>query len=635
MTAAWVGRVEFEDLLASLFDDAELRRWLAVNPDVSEISDLLPGPSVGLRELVHSTTDVLSRRGLIETRLFEHLIRDFPARQTDIRRVLQTWIAHKKLYTGGFAAHQALESADPAMQAIADELERTCELRELAVLAGEDTTLLDEKRLALRRTLRRGPQLKPHDVLLHDRYRLGESIGSGGFATVWRAYDRETKAVVAVKVLHSERSVDPTLRERFARGARNTARMSHPNIIRIHREMFEDGGFYAYVMEFLSGGDLKTRILKQGMDEREILTLFVRLCDALQHAHQLGFIHRDVTPSNIVLDAHGSPRLTDFDMMKALDTTGGTAVGAGMGTFIYSAPEVMNDASAADARSDIYSLGMTLLFCLMRRELTFDVFVRPAVYLSNLKCGRPLKNLIARAIAHDPADRPSSALMMGQLLRELASPTPNQAILAFLTPASEREHFRDNLPRYLSEEPWSPDTYRASDPGKIIVIAQGDLCTYEVEAIVCGTDRSGGAGHLGFRIARSGGPELGEHTEGNRRLIPGEVIVAPGGNLPCKHVLYVVQDQSPLSLTVRLSNQISLIINRALMVADSRRITRIAFPLLFTGSMGISRTEILTLMFDALFDLLPLAERVREANIVLYPLRGPVAISETSDRSPS
>lgn len=71
------------------------------------------------------------------------------------------------------------------------------------------------------------------------------------------------------------------------------------------------------------------------------------------------------------------------------------------------------------------------------------------------------------------------------------------------------------------------------------------------------------------------------------------------------------------------------------MVADSRRITRIAFPLLFTGSMGISRTEILTLMFDALFDLLPLAERVREANIVLYPLRGPVAISETSDRSPS
>src|SRR5688572_28541236 len=144
-------------------------------------------------------------------------------------------------------------------------------------------------------------------------------------------------------------------------------------------------------MELFSGGDLRARVLAGSLDTAQILELSIALCAAVHAAHAVGIVHRDIKPSDVLLDAAGTPRLTDFDMMRADDTTGGTASGLGMGTFIYAAPEVMRDATTADERSDIFSLGMTLLFCLSGRDLDFDVLVDPTARLAELRCHPDIK----------------------------------------------------------------------------------------------------------------------------------------------------------------------------------------------------------------------------------------------------
>lgn len=262
--------------------------------------------------------------------------------------------------------------------------------------AGKYDTALDEKLVELRRKLRQGPQLHEQD-LLAQRYLLLHCIGAGGIAEVWQAYDQKLRTLVAVKVLHGQWSKDRSYRERFERGARQMLKLTHPNIVRVLAEPMTEDGFLFFVMEYLPGGDLHRAALTQKLSVRSALTAILQVGDALHFAHQRGLIHRDVKPANILLDAQGVAKLTDFDLVWCPDSTGGTRTGA-LGTFVYAAPEALEDAKQVDQRADIYSLGMTTLFALYGKPLPISVLRDPVPIISELNCSDSMKAIIERSI---------------------------------------------------------------------------------------------------------------------------------------------------------------------------------------------------------------------------------------------
>lgn len=287
-----------------------------------------------------------------------------------------------------------------------DEIEQIYEERALCQRDGIDTKLLDQRVIFLKRALREGSQLNEGEIL-GDRYRLLEVCGRGGFAKVWQAYDREARQIVAIKVMHGDQAEDPRRVERFMRGARILRSLNHPNIIRILDEPMTYAGFVYYVMEYLSGGDLYRAVTAEKITLRMSLQIIVEIGKALEHMHQSGFIHRDVKPQNILLDGTGGVRLADFDLIWANDTTGGTRTGA-MGTFVYAAPEEMEDASRVDPRADIFSLSMTAVFAVFGQSLPRQALQNSSKFLRSIDCPVPVKMVLQRGIAWDPAKRHSS-----------------------------------------------------------------------------------------------------------------------------------------------------------------------------------------------------------------------------------
>ncbi len=226
--------------------------------------------------------------------------------------------------------------------------------------------------LDLKRRRRAGPQLKAGDFLLDGRFRLLERLGHGGFATIWKCLDRQRHEVVAIKVLYGEYADDRTRRERFFRGARQMATLRHPGVVQVLEERLEDEGYFFFVMEYLPGGDFHQAVLQSRIPRSDRLAVIATVCDALRFAHERGIIHRDIKPANIVLDQLHRPKLTDFDLVRAMDTTGGTRTGA-LGSWVYAAPELMTRPQDAGAPADVYGLGMTAVFALYGADLPYDV----------------------------------------------------------------------------------------------------------------------------------------------------------------------------------------------------------------------------------------------------------------------
>jgi len=273
--------------------------------------------------------------------------------------------------------------------------------KEELVTAGRDTTAIDGEILALRRRIREGGQLKAGDFLADGRFKLIGQIGHGGFATVWKAYDRKTNQPVAIKVLHVQYAEDRTRRERFFRGARKMAELRHPGIVGVIEEKGEDGGYRFFVMEYVAGDDLREAVLAERLTVDDRLRILLEVGDALDHAHQKGVIHRDVKPANILLDDAGRPKLTDFDLVRALDTTGGTRTGGMLGTFLYAAPEFMRNPKETEAIADVYSLGMTAVFALYGEELPMEVMRDADSLIADLSCSPAVKEVLVTAVDWD------------------------------------------------------------------------------------------------------------------------------------------------------------------------------------------------------------------------------------------
>ncbi len=251
-------------------------------------------------------------------------------------------------------------------------------------------------------------------------YLIDSVIGRGGMSVVYGAKHARLGMTVALKVLAPELSSDDTFRERFLREAQSAAGLDHPNVIPIHDMGLHEDSLYI-VMRYVAGGDLKALLSSAGpLDPRQALRILTPIGLALDAAHAHGLVHRDVKPANILVQrsATGSIEhvyLTDFGIAKdaAILGAGLTGTGASIGTVGYMAPEQM-EGREVSAQTDEYALAVTLYECLagripFQRELAEGERPPqgPLEPLTELRPDLPreLDDVLAKALARDPADR--------------------------------------------------------------------------------------------------------------------------------------------------------------------------------------------------------------------------------------
>ena len=206
------------------------------------------------------------------------------------------------------------------------------------------------------------------------QYQIKRLLGSGAMGHVYLAHDPHLDRDVAIKVLPSELTDDEERVSRFLREARLTAKIQHPNTVVIHQVMVEDG-LASIVMELLDGGSLDDIVEKHGpMPWREATQAIRDAAAGLGAAHELGLVHRDVKPANLMRTCKGTVKVVDFGLVRAMQSTSQlTQMGTILGTPTYMAPEQWTG-QEADARSDLYSLVCTYYYLLTGKAPVYGGF---------------------------------------------------------------------------------------------------------------------------------------------------------------------------------------------------------------------------------------------------------------------
>jgi tRNA A-37 threonylcarbamoyl transferase component Bud32 len=270
------------------------------------------------------------------------------------------------------------------------------------------------------------------------RFEFQGEIGSGSYASVFKARDAELGRTVAIKILKTGRLGDAEDLERFLREARSFAQLKHPGIVTLYEIGQEDGQYYL-VEEFVQGTTLAARMAAAAIPVRESAQILAQVCDALHVAHGQGVIHRDLKPANILLDAEDRPHLTDFGLAKVEgDEKPMTQSGDILGTPAYMSPEqARGQALHVDARSDIYSLGV-ILYELLTRERPFQGNRRMLILQVledepraprqlNEKIPRDLETICLKAMAKSAARRYPTATELADDLRRYLAGEPIRA----------------------------------------------------------------------------------------------------------------------------------------------------------------------------------------------------------------
>ena len=271
-------------------------------------------------------------------------------------------------------------------------------------------------------------------------YRIESILGEGGMGVVYKARDQALGRDVAIKCLHTNLAGDGQIRRRFAREARVLREWTHPNVVSIF-DFVEHDHLLAIIMEYIDGKSLVQHIAswRGRVPFAEIGTVFGAVLETMNDGHQVGVVHRDLKPDNILVYAGSEglrPKIVDFGISKILEGTSYTVSGAFLGTCRYMSPEQVRNPNTADYRSDIYSLGVSL-YQLCTGRVPFDDGNHFAVMMAHVNDAptppsrlRPdippeLEQLVLEALAKDPGARPQTcAIFRARLGDALRGATP-------------------------------------------------------------------------------------------------------------------------------------------------------------------------------------------------------------------
>ncbi len=285
---------------------------------------------------------------------------------------------------------------------------------------------------------------------INNRYQIIRSIGEGGMANVYLAYDTILDRNVAVKILRGDLATDEKFVRRFQREAISASSLSHPNIVEMY-DVGEDDGNYFIVMEYIDGKTLKSLIKRRGaLTLPEVIDIMLQLTSAISCAHDSYIIHRDIKPQNVMILDDGRVKITDFGIAIASNATELTQTNSVMGSVHYLPPEQANG-QGATIKSDIYSLGI-LMFELITGHVPFKGDNAVEIALKQMKEPLPnvcklvddvpqsMENIIIKACAKNPRNRYDSAREMYSDLKEcLDEDSPIQQRVVYKYPEDELE----------------------------------------------------------------------------------------------------------------------------------------------------------------------------------------------------
>lgn len=335
---------------------------------------------------------------------------------------------------------------------------------------------------------------------INDRYQIIKSIGEGGMANVYLAYDTILDRNVAVKVLRGDLATDEKFVRRFQREALSASSLSHPNIVEVY-DVGEDNGQYYIVMEYIEGCQLKQLLKKRGrLTLSEVIDIMLQITDGLSVAHDAYIIHRDIKPQNIMILDSGLVKITDFGIAMAMNSTQLTQTNSVMGSVHYLPPEQANG-KGSTLQSDIYSMGI-LMYELLTGELPYKGDNAVEIALKHLKEKIPsvrekfpeipqsVENIIIKATAKNPKNRYADARSMNEDLRTCLDDTRvNEAKIVLPYPEFEdnnkkKETKNKESKESIVKEVKSEDLTREKSDNKILITLSA-IFTGIVVVITC------------------------------------------------------------------------------------------------------------------------------------------------------
>jgi eukaryotic-like serine/threonine-protein kinase len=462
------------------------------------------------------------------------------------------------------------------------------------------------------------------------RYELLGELGRGGMGVVYRARHRKLDKLVAVKVIKPGLDAD-----RFLREARILARVNSPHVVGIQDcDVLVDGS-PMLVMELVDGRDLR-QVMEAAngpLEESETLRWMRQTALGLLAAADLGIIHRDVKPSNILIGTDDRLRVLDFGLARSVgEDLSLTVTGSQMGTPYYMAPEQAEDPRSVDTRADIYSFGATYYHALTgvppySGETPFAVlFKHKTKPLVSPRARNPALSTITaevleRCLAKSPGERFDS---FKNLLRFL-QPVPDGGS-PWSAPDDEglREHFERFKSRhaaYVTRDlpPQASDDYHFPG-GKVLKILIGDITEQRVDALVSSDNAyltmDGGCASA---IARLAGDLVLQWARAMVPVLPGRVVVTPAGKLPARFIFHAVTN-GYIGRKYHASRDIlNELVAAILYHADTLSVQSLAMPLLGAGGAGIPEEVALTAVFQAIARHLQRGmTTVNEVRLVLF-----------------
>lgn len=277
-------------------------------------------------------------------------------------------------------------------------------------------------------------------------YQIETKIAEGGMATIFKAYQPSLERHIALKVLSpSSASKNPVFAKRFRREAKSIARLHHPNILSVY-DFGIDQDYNYIAMRYVEEARTFGELMRKSYDPEQLIDYLVQIAAALTYAHQQGVVHRDVKPSNVLIDQDGWALLSDFGLVKLTDAVSKlTEDGKGVGTAAYMSPEQAKGI-AIDHRTDIYALGV-IVYEIFTRTIPHQAATPLGILLKrtsqpplppstiNPAIDERVEQIILRALANKPADRYESATDFIETLQ--------QALAGIFQPEPESETTTD------------------------------------------------------------------------------------------------------------------------------------------------------------------------------------------------